>query len=431
MRIALAIAVVATLGGLTVLRSEARIAESMAPVGCESGSALDLQRGPMASGDSGVRDVVSGWHLFTRLSTPAQIDPRTTLACEWPAGTAVPTAEARYSGLRAAKAWLWTDTLAFVPAYVAATVLVLVALRRRILAPRSDFAPFLRLIGWVLERRIVFYGLVACIATAAVADQVENHVLRTRLDSWWNVLDRGPLEVSLDLTAAHVAGWIKWVLLLPPMLVVLVAAIASLFAGAVSLGRVLRDAWFQVALVVAFVAAVLLPPQSADALRRLSSGDWALTTLLVATLAAVIARQRVRRARCQTRPTIRPARGDGRRFPRSASDWRSVPLRGSRSTTGGVACVCRERSSWPSVSCRSSSISAAVVRRRAPSGPRNGVGTAPSASASSRHRHLVEVPEAIPRAQPSPTRATASPAGSVLRCHWRSGSEHCGRAPVT
>ena len=288
-RIALAIAVVATLGALTVLRSEARIAESMAPVGCESGSALDLQRGPMASGDSGVRDVVSGWHLFTRLSTPAQIDPRTTLACEWPAGTAVPTAEARYSGLRAAKAWLWTDSLAFVPAYVAATVLVLVALRRRILAPRSDFAPFLRLIGSVLGRRVVFFGLVACVATAGVADQVENHVLRTRLDSWWNVLDQGPLNVPLDLTAAHVAGWLKWFLLLPPMLVVLVAAIASLFAGAVSLGRVLRDAWFQVALVVAFVAAVLLPPQSADALRRLSSGDWALTTLLVATLAAVIA----------------------------------------------------------------------------------------------------------------------------------------------
>ena len=56
---------------------------------------------------------------------------------------------------------------------------------------------------------------------------------RTCLDSWWNVLDPGPLKVSLDLTAAHVAGWIKWVLLLPPMLVVLAAAIVPLFAGAV------------------------------------------------------------------------------------------------------------------------------------------------------------------------------------------------------
>ena len=56
------------------------------------------------------------------------------------------------------------------------------------------------------------------------------------------------------------------------------------------------------------------------------------------------------------------------------------------------------------------------MRQRAASGPRNGVGHVPSTSASSRHRHLVGVPEATSRAQPSPTRAhsVASWLGAAL-----------------
>ena len=94
-----------------------RVLESMAPAACTAGSPASIQGGPGAASDTEVIEIVTGWHAFGRASAGAQAETGTT-ACTTTLSATNPNVVG-YSGRGPARAWLYTDLLAFAPLYAA------------------------------------------------------------------------------------------------------------------------------------------------------------------------------------------------------------------------------------------------------------------------------------------------------------------------
>ncbi|MDH4365231.1 MAG: hypothetical protein OEY70_14245, partial [Acidimicrobiia bacterium] len=191
------------------------------------------------------------------------------------------------SGLSIARAWLLTDLLGFMPAYV---VLLVGAQRWAVQRRRGRRGSTSVPAG--LAGAFAAHPAVALAAVAGgLADAAENLQILARLGGWWRLDDLGPDVVigSGALRLIHLAGGIKTVL----VAVAAVGALVSVADWLAGRARPVLDAgrhlWVQAAVAAVFTVGLLVPGQSSDAVRRLSPAQWVASLAALAVLAAVLA----------------------------------------------------------------------------------------------------------------------------------------------
>jgi hypothetical protein len=291
MRRALLVVGVIAFTAVTLLQTIGGVTRSMTVTGCPAASPAALQWGPGGTDPSTRADIVTGWHAFERTTAGTALpdDDGAAPTCrsvavatdEFAEGP-TPTTEAvgAPSGLGPALTWFGVD-IAFALLYGSWLSLVLVWMRSR---PPTDVASLgypLRFLTWRVTRR---WWVLALPAVAALADVVENVVLRIRLRDWWAVLDAGGMLTAEQTTAPVlvVAGVVKWAAAAATVAIVLVGIVPVVWRLLRAVVRSLVWSWLQVVIVLVFTVAVTVPDQSADALRRLSVWQWLFSLVVLA-----------------------------------------------------------------------------------------------------------------------------------------------------
>jgi hypothetical protein len=286
MRRALLVVGVIAFAALTLLQTIGGVTRSMTVSGCPAASPAALQWGPGGADPATRADIVTGWHAYERTTAGSILpdDDATAATCR-----SVPVRPDELgdlppvgapSGLGPALSWFGVD-IAFALLYGAWLALVVVWMRSR---PPTDVVSLgypLRFLAWRLTTRT---RLLALPLVAALADVVENVVLRLRLRSWWDELDAGGV-LTTDRTESWllvVAGVVKWAAVGITIAIVLVGIVPVLWRVVRAVLRSLASSWLPLVVVLVFAMAVTVPDQSADALRRLSLWQWLFSLVVLA-----------------------------------------------------------------------------------------------------------------------------------------------------
>ncbi|MEZ5408661.1 MAG: hypothetical protein R2761_11580 [Acidimicrobiales bacterium] len=340
----MAAATAVLVGSWLVMNAATGLLQAMSPGTCRPGGIIDAQFPGATRAE--LTETVTGWVLFDLETRGFTIDPgRCALAASPAVGGAPATAagaetqpdsEPRTldvrSGLSIARAWLLTDLLGFMPAYV---VLLVGAQRwaaQRRMARRGSTSVPAGLVGAFAAHP----ALALAAVVGGLADAAENLQILARLGRWWRVDDLGPNVVigSGALRLVHLAGGIKTVLVAVATLGALVSVAAWLAGRARPVLDAGRHLWVQAAVAAVFTVGLLVPGQSSDAVRRLSPTQWVASLGALCVLAAVLALTgygalKPRAAGLAgSRATAGDGRGGGLRIrwlesdsPHSVADW--------------------------------------------------------------------------------------------------------------
>ena len=161
-------------------------------------------------------------------------------------------------------------------------------------------------------------------------------VLLRELETAWDAVTSpgGAVDPArLDLTGVHVLGVLQWAALAVPVALLAGVFVMRAVRRLLDLRVVLRKQWVVLVGALGFVAVVLVPDQSADAVRRLALPGLVLTVLAVGLLGLVLTlagstalRPRPRPARRAASPAAssRTRRGRGGGWRRRWCSWRSA-----------------------------------------------------------------------------------------------------------
>ena len=133
--------------------------------------------------------------------------------------------------------------------------------------------------------------LFVAVGVAVVCDWAENALLLRQLDHAWDAVTApgGAVDPArLDLGALHILGVLKWAALAIPIALLLGVFVMRAARRVLELRVVLRKQWVVLVGALGFVAVVLVPDQSADAVRRLALPGLVLTVAAVAVLGLVL-----------------------------------------------------------------------------------------------------------------------------------------------
>lgn len=299
-RWAMAAAIAVLVGSWLVMTAATGLLQAMSPGTCRAGGVVDAQY-PGAS-RAELTETVTGWVLFDLETRGYAIDPvRCALAAD-PAGTTAATATAGgsttqpdrepkalevRSGLTIARAWLLTDLLGFMPAYV----VLLVGAQRWAVKRRMDRSGSTSVPAGLVRAFAAHPVLAVAAVAGGLADAAENLQILARLGGWWRVDDQGP-DVAIGsgaLRLIHLAGGIKTVLVAAAVLGALVSVADWLAGRARPVLEAVRHLWVQAAVAAVFTVGLIVPGQSSDAVRRLSPAQWVASLAAVGVLAAVLA----------------------------------------------------------------------------------------------------------------------------------------------
>jgi len=277
-------------GSWLVMTSATGLLQAMSPGTGRAGGIIDAQFGGATRAE--LTETVTGWVLFDLETRGFTTDPvRCALAVEPGSPAPEPGGEPRAlevrSGLSIARAWLLTDLLGFMPAYVVLLVgAQRWAVRRRIGRSGSTSVPA------GLVRAFAAHPVLAVAAVAGgLADAAENLQILAGLGGWWRIGNQGPVVVidSGALTLIRLAGGVKTVLVAVAALGALVSVADWLAGRARPVLDTGRHLWVQAAVAAVFTAGLLVPGQSSDAVRRLSPAQWLASMAALAVLSAVLA----------------------------------------------------------------------------------------------------------------------------------------------
>ncbi len=281
----MAAAIALLVGSWLVMTAATGLLQAMSPGTCRAGGIIDAQY-PGATRTE-LTETVTGWVLFDLETRGYATDPvRCALAADPPPDRPARTLDVR-SGLTIARAWILTDLLGFMPAYV----VLLVGAQRWAVKRRIDRSGSISVPAGLVRAFAAHPALAVAAVAGGMADAAENLQILARLGGWWRVGDTGPDVVigSGALRLIHLAGGIKTVLVAAAALGALVSVADWLAGRARPVMEAGRHLWVQAAVATVFAVGLVVPGQSSDAVRRLSPAQWVASLAAVGVLAAVLA----------------------------------------------------------------------------------------------------------------------------------------------
>jgi hypothetical protein len=280
------------LGAWLIMGQQSDVLGAMHPEACPAGRPVDVQWSPFGAAldETQLARVVESWHAhqLSRAVRGVTVDARRPCRASASNESRVDLVGRVNAPYAIARGWTWTDVLGFTVLY--GLVLVGLLLNERV-RPEPDPAARFAVAERGLRRWLVNRLLFVAVAVAVLLDWAENALLLRELDRAWDSVTTpgGAVDPGrLDLTGLHVLGVLKWCALAIPLVLLAGVFVMRAARRVLDLRTVLRKQWIVLLGALGFVAVVLVPDQSADAVRRLALPGLVLTVVAVAVLGLVL-----------------------------------------------------------------------------------------------------------------------------------------------